>query len=464
MILINELFHRILVAEAKEPTKKPTIQTTGHMTHVGDWSMYGDPTHGLRHMEAMADWFDGKKTEGHSVSLKADGGVSVVVGRKNDGRHFVAYKSGKKLFHSPEEIDAAGVPWGEDGKRILSKVQEMNIKPGTAFQGDVLWAHHDELQDNHARPNTVRYKPTHHPMSIAVHGQYNISDEGDLTKATSTPDYSQLKHHEVHVPNLTLEAGSIRLSPARKAAVRQSLQNAKETLTPETQEYLKGASQNKDVHKLLQEYMNEVVATTGKRSVDDLRKYIHEPLSTAVTSSAYKNKATQRNMKEDKRNKLIQDLEKHIGENSQHLENLFAHHQHLTDAKHHMLNQLKETHGHHDLIPGSGEEHEGLVSAFGTPGVNETLAKLTREGPGGFSERNRARGVERGFFKPQPVQEEMMASGGAISGMGYNLGGPPPDDVAVYPRNMRRYKRKSRSPIVGRFMKQLRIGTSNDPY
>ena len=459
MILINELFHRILVAEAKEPTKKPMIQTTGHMTHIADWSMYGDPLHGLSHMETMADWFDGKETEGHSVSIKADGGVSVVVGRRHDGTHFISYKSGKKLFHSPDEIDAAGVPWAEDGKRILAKVQEMNIKAGTAFQGDVLWAHHGELQDGHARPNTVRYKPTHHPMSIAVHGQYNILDNGDLIRTSNAPDISQLKHPEVNIPNLQLKAGSIRLSKTRRKAVRQSLRKARKALTPETQEYLKGVSQNKDVHKLLQEYMNEVVATTGKRSVDDLRKYIHEPLSTAVTSSAYKNKATQRNMKEDKRNKLIQDLEKHIGENSQHLENLFTHHGHLADAKHHMLDQLKETHGLHDLIPGHGHEHEGLASV-----LDGIQAKMTREGPGGFSEQNRARGVERGFFKPQPVQEEMTASGGAVSGMGYNLGGPPPDDVAVYPRNMRRYKRKSRSPIVGRFMKQLRIGTSNDPY
>jgi hypothetical protein len=29
------------------------------------------------------------------------------------------------------------------------------------------------------------------------------------------------------------------------------------------------------------------------------------------------------------------------------------------------------------------------------------------------------------------VEEEMTASSGAISGMGYNIGGPPPDDVAV---------------------------------
>lgn len=459
MILINELFHRILVAEAKEPTKKPTIQTTDHAPHIADWSLYGDPMHGIHHMEALADWFDGKETEGHSVSLKADGGVSLVIGRRNDGRHFISYKSGKKIFHSPEEIDAARVPWAENGKRILTKIKEMNINPGTAFQGDVLWTHRDELQDGHARPNTVRYKTTHHPMSIAVHSQYDISDEGDLTKVSSTPDYSQLKHDEVHIPNLTLKAGSIRLSDERAAAVRQSLQNAREALTPETQEYLKKVSQNENVQRFLQQYMNEVVATTGKRSVESLRKYIHEPLSSAVTSSAYKNKPSQRNKKPNERNKLIQSLEQHIGENAHHLENLFIHHQHLADAKHHMLDQLKETHGLHDLIPVRGHEHEGLASV-----LNGLLAKLTREGSGGFSKQNRARGVERGFFKPQPVQEEMTVGGAGVgmSGLGTDL---EQDDIAIYPNQMRKYKRKNiRSPIVGRLMKQLKIGTSNDPY
>jgi len=459
MIHLTELFHKIYFEEAKETTNKPKIETTGHMTHVGDWAMYGDPTLGIRHMKAMKDWFEGKQTEGHTVSLKADGGVSLVVGRRKDGRHFISYKSGKKLFHSPEEMDAAGVPWAEDGKKILAKVQEMNINPGTAFQGDVLWANRDEFVDGHARPNTVRYKTTHHPMSIAVHGQYEIGDEGNLTRTSNTPDISQLKHHEVHVPDLQLNPGSVRMSKAQMASVNQSIKNAEEALTPDTHEYLRNISQNKNLHKFLQEYMNEAVATTGQRSVESLRKYIHEPMSKAITSSAYKHKATQRNMKEDKRNALIQELESHINENSHHLERLFAHHQHLADAKHVMLNALRKSQGLHPLQPGEGHEHEGIVSV-----LDGTHAKLTREGEGGFSNQNRARGVEKGFFKPQPVQEEMMASGGAVSGMGYNLGGPPPDDVAIYPRNMRRYKRKSRSPVVGRFMKQLRIGTSNDPY
>ena len=137
MILINELLSKISLLEAKETAPKKTIQTTGHMTHAADWSIYGNPEHGLEHVEALRDWFDGKETSNHSVSLKADGGVSVVFGRKKDGRHFISYKSGKKLFHSPEEIDAAGVPWAEDGKKIFSKIAEMNIKPGTINSGDL---------------------------------------------------------------------------------------------------------------------------------------------------------------------------------------------------------------------------------------------------------------------------------------------------------------------------------------
>lgn len=35
------------------------------------------------------------------------------------------------------------------------------------------------------------------------------------------------------------------------------------------------------------------------------------------------------------------------------------------------------------------------------------------------------------FLDKLNLGEEMTASSGAISGMGYNIGGPPPDDVAV---------------------------------
>lgn len=485
MILINELFAKIAILEANETAPKKMIQTTGHMTHVADWSLYGNPEHGLEHVEALRDWFGGKKVPNHSVSLKADGGVSVVFGKKNDGRHFISYKSGKKLFHSPEEIDAAGVPWAEDGKKIFSKISEMKIKPGTAFQGDMLWVDKNQLENGIARPNTIRYKATKHPMAIAVHSQYNVSDNEDLQKTSSAPDIKQLKHKDVFVPDLQLKPGSVKLNDSEKTKIDSSLKSARESLTPETVDYLRNIPANKQIHKFLQEYFNEAVATTGKRSTQDLRKYIDTALTDKVTSKAYMNKASQKKLSSSKdpsvneklRSELRNNLHQHITNNEDVLSNLFKHHDHIADAKHEMLNALKHHQDKHPINP-INDEHEGIVSALGTPGETETLAKLTREGESGFSSKNRERGVER--FPEQYVKEEMgagavggtslTASSGDISGMGYNLGGPSPDDVKISPLAQYNYTRANMSQtpvsksqptrrrIVRRMLGNLNIG------
>ncbi len=55
------------------------------------------------------------------------------------------------------------------------------------------------------------------------------------------------------------------------------------------------------------------------------------------------------------------------------------------------------------------------------------------------------------------IQEEMTASSGAISGMGYNIGGPPPDDVAVSKEAQRNYTSgniQKSSPIISKIFKR----------
>ncbi len=55
------------------------------------------------------------------------------------------------------------------------------------------------------------------------------------------------------------------------------------------------------------------------------------------------------------------------------------------------------------------------------------------------------------------IKEEMTASSGAISGMGYNIGGPPPDDVAVSKEAQRNYTSgniQNSSPIISKIFKR----------
>lgn len=69
---------------------------------------------------------------------------------------------------------------------------------------------------------------------------------------------------------------------------------------------------------------------------------------------------------------------------------------------------------------------------------------------------------EKVKLKKKPIVENeggaaMTASGGGIAGMGYNLGGPAPDDVAVPPLKNRMaskaakpFRRKLMTKLLGR--------------
>lgn len=480
MIKIQNLIYNIsnLLSEAVE------TETTGHMTHMGDWSIYGDAMLAQQHAEAMHKFMNGEATENHTVSVKADGGVSLVAGRKLDGRHFITYKSGKKMFHSAEEIDAAGVPWAEDGKRLLKHVMEMPIEHGHAFQGDLLWGHAGDKADGHVRPNTIHYKHTDHEIGYAVHSQYRIGHDDKLERVTNVPDIKQLEHSNVFVPNLQIKPGEIRLNAERNKAVAGHIERARQLMTPEVQKYAQDVSKNTKIHKFLQEYFNESVATTGHRSIESLKKYIQEPLMGAKTSYGYMEKSTQRKLKPQAQAQLIDDIHKHIDENREHIEALFNHMNELSHAKHHMLDQFNE-HAHRMGIQPINSEHEGLVSAFGIPQKdgtikNVSLAKLTREGIHGFSAKNRRRGVEKGFTKereqPHPnvpfvdhtaeinddqkkkkkkLKEEMSVGGGGIAG----LGGPK--DVAVPVEAQERYTKKGpmrrKRKIAENFLKRKNL-------
>lgn len=455
MITITQLLQTVCLNEGAEEAA-----TTGHMTHIGDWSIYGNPEEALNHAEATHKFLNGTTTPNHSVSLKADGGVSVVVGKKHDGRHFISYKSGKNLFHTPEEIDAAGVPWADDGKKILKHITEMNIKPGHAFQGDVMWGDRNtDIKDGVVQPNTIKYTPTQHSMGIAVHSQYHIDENSKFHRVSNAPDISQLSHPHVFVPDLQLKPGQIPLTAERNKSVTHALSKAKKALSPDVQSYAKQVSTTPNVHKFLQEYLNEVVATTGHRSVSSLREYIHRPIYGGNTSYGYMEKATQRNKSDKSKTALVSELEQHINNNEKHITGLFTHMTHLATAKHAMLDQIHEHVKQMSLVPHGSESHEGIVSAFGTPdesGIlrNVSLAKLTAEGINGFSARNRRRGLEKGFAKPRetahpdvpfidhtekPLKEEMSVGAGGIAGIG------GPEDVAVPKDAQKKYTSRKRS-------------------
>jgi hypothetical protein len=161
------------ISEMALPKKK--VAHTGHLEHVADTLFHGDPHEAIRHMEAMHSRFRDKPVKGHQASLKVDGGMSVIVGRDHDGKHFVRSKHGDStMFKEPEQIHATGKPhYSRDLVPLLHHVRKMDIKPGTAFQADLV--HHGGSDADVVQPNTIKYKVKKgKSLVLATHSQYEI--------------------------------------------------------------------------------------------------------------------------------------------------------------------------------------------------------------------------------------------------------------------------------------------------
>jgi hypothetical protein len=191
----------------------------------------------------------------------------------------------------------------------------------------------------------------------------------------------------------------------------------------------------------------------------------------------YMNKAAQKKLAPKSHEALRQGLHDSIDKNEHHFHNLFTAHNHITQAANHILGGVEKAKGqfairvHRDS---PYKRHEGIVSSDrDTKGRNagdEIQAKLTVQGPTGFSKANKDNEAIR--FGPKLenhshlydalIQEDegggmMTASSGAISGMGYNLGGPAPDDVAVAPLSTRKSKPLRRN-LTRKFLDSVNLG------
>lgn len=161
------------------PKKK--VAHTGHLEHVADTLFHGDPHEAIRHMEAMHSMLGNKRVKGHHASLKVDGGMSVIVGRDHDGKHFVRSKHGDStVFKEPEQIHATGKEhYVRDLVPLLHHVRKMKgMKPGTAFQADLV--HHGDASTDVVQPNTIRYKVKKgKSLVLATHSQYELPKPGE---------------------------------------------------------------------------------------------------------------------------------------------------------------------------------------------------------------------------------------------------------------------------------------------
>ena len=372
-----------LLAEAKGRV----VETTGHMTHLGDFLYYGAPDHAIKHLEAVHRRFStGASTPNHKMSLKADGGMSIVLKRHKDGTAAVAYKSGAAEYTTPEQIHATGkAHLIKELIPALDFTRRSSIKPGTAIQGDLMFtqAHSGRIQ-----PNAIHYHaPADASFGFAPHSEYT-TDGLNLRKVSSHPDTSGLKVSGAWIPDLAItKQTKLSLHPKLHKIVSSSIAAAKKILAnKDIAKFAKTLPSDIKFHRMLQEYSNHAARTTGERSAQGLREFI--PVHMA--------KSSQKGLSDKTKKAMTDSFHSTLDQHGSSIGGLFQAHAHINNAKHALLDQFKT---HSDQFLGlrthAEEEHEGFVSSMGKPGVSETQAKFVREGPGGFPAKNTENAAKR---------------------------------------------------------------------
>jgi hypothetical protein len=404
----------------EETVKKKAKALTGHLEHVGDYLWFGkketdtqegvpvDPHSAIKHIEMVHHRFKtGKNKKGHELTLKADGGMSVVIGRHHDGKHFVGYKGIKTAHEGYTDHDQIAATGKEHYVRelspLLDHVKKMKIKPGTAMQGDIIHNAHDH--DGTAKPNTIRYKMGKGTkLSLAVHSEHDIDkNTGEFKKKTNYADTKSMQAPGVHAPDLAMdERVKLKLDPERSKKIEHHIKSAKALMKPETVKFAKsildGKTTHPKFHEFLSQYSNHEARTTGSRDVDRMRAHV----------DTYMNKSSQKKLSPKSQESLRKGLHDAINKNEHHFHTLFAIHNHITQAKHHLLDQKEEHGDQFDLHPHESSPyktpkgkpaHEGMVSSYKNAKGKETQAKLTREGKRGFSAVNQEEAAKR--FAPK---------------------------------------------------------------
>jgi hypothetical protein len=365
-----------------EQTKKPKVETTGHLAHAGDFLYYGNPDHAIHHHEKMFDRLHNNTEDpDHPISLKVDGGMSFLMGKDESGKPFVSYKSAKQKFYSAKDILATGKPHYE--KLLIPALyatRKMKSMPaGTAIQADHLFD--DRPSKDNYTSNTIPYSSPgkSHSFGFAPHSQYDVRGS-DLIKVSNEPDHSHFPKDHVYAPKLSFGGKKFTpMSDDRVQKIQQSIGTAKAILNDEgLKTFASTLPDDKKFHSALQGYSNHVARTSGVRSTDDLIQHVQKHVNRRKVSDRLKQK----------------ELESHtqkIEDNRQHFDALFSAHNNLTNAKHEMTGHLKDHHDLFDIRPHRDEEHEGIVATSNSTG---TTAKFVPEGPDGFAAKNAARSAE----------------------------------------------------------------------
>jgi hypothetical protein len=479
MISLTQLFQKVMFTEE---TEEEHLQGVGHLPHVVERAIEGHPHEATEYLENALRFVENKPTEG-TISQKADGKVSVYFG-KEDGIPFVRTKHGGKdpvVLYTKDEIDHHVKT---QNKEYLRDSLMMGLEAASHPKvGDNITYQADTLIDDgeHLKGNIIRYKkPSKNTTAaLAVH---TVLDSKTKKKIGSAPDLSELESNKFHFPNLgmkgklhapkpeELEAIRYHIGAAQRLFANRKVMKAVQDIATDEDpglkikhEALRAKGKTPDPSKL----RHRAEFFRGFNNAVQRGDYDHLGDGNSIARSvqlfmthAEKKKANTENKEEKKR------IDRHIEfakKNADAVHAMLQAHNHIDSARDHVINILNRSKpGLKPIDPKTGKVNqnfsEGWVSEL--PGMQPV--KFV---PGHFTKKNASESAAR-KKKQEPLQENeggmvMTASGGGIAGMGYDRGGPAPDDVAVPPlenkmasKNAKPFRRK----LLTKLLKRMPVG------
>lgn len=448
MISINELFHKV-ITESKEGIS--------HLPHLVEKAITGNPDEVLIHLSDLSNFIQNKPTIG-TVTNKADGKVSIHFGKNKKGVPFVHYKgSGARNIplSSTDDIEAwvtqHNKPYLRDSLMMgLEAAKHPKIESNTKFQADTMIHHSSDA----VKGNIIFYKkPSKQTKSmLAVH---TVIKDG---QAFSAPDLSRLSTPSLAFPNLSVSHIPRSATPDEIKKLNYHMREAQRLFAdPEVKRVSKAIATHVDPtkktgarHVFFREFNNAFQRGEhgDRRTVDSL-----------MTFGALKSAKTKSDADVQRIIGHIKFISQRRGmkSNALAIQSMLTAHDHVDNAREIIINVLNRTGPELKPIdPETGKVNynmgEGWVHTI--PG-RDPIKLVPRE----FTRRNAAESSAR---RKKSLNENeggamMTASGGGISGMGYNLGGPAPDDVAVAPlknrmasKSARPFRRKLMTKLLGR--------------
>ena len=366
---------------------KTTSAVTGHLSHIGELMYTGSPDVALGHLNATHDMLTGRSRPDHKLSIKADGSMSVIFGKK-EGVPFVRYAkaaNADNVFQSEQEIiDFATTNnkphYIKPLTASLRAAQNPKIERNHSFQADAII---DNTETGSLKGNMISYKkPSDDTRSmLAVHGRFH-SVTG--AKIESNPDVSFLNTQEQHFPRLGL-TNLPSLSPENSLTLKEHIAKAQTTLEDES------------VRSMLGEISSHVDPTNklGSRSLFFVK------FSNAVQRGDYSrtlegfqefgNKQIEKSKGNADKLRVKAHLDSFAGKEST-LQKIFDAHDSLDSARSIITNHISS--GNLSLTPVTGEAHEGFVSEL--PG---SMVKFV---PSEFSKQNSEQ-IEKFKRRPNPL-------------------------------------------------------------